>query len=129
MAVHVRNKTSASRRAVASNGITAVTVFTFGTSLVDPDGSASGLGGILKRTRLYNPDTVGHRVKLHLVPSGGALGVDTVIYDNIVGVNCVDYCEFIEEAADGDFLQVVLGEAATTTQVQIKPVVSEMKAT
>lgn len=127
MSVHVRNKTSAARKGVASNGVTLVTVYTFGTNLVDPDGSASGQGGIVKRVRIFNSDTIAHTVKLHLVPNGGSAGNDTLFYNRVLAPGEVDYCSFVDEAADGDFIQVVLGEAISATQVFVKPVVSEMK--
>lgn len=120
----IRYKQPSSDKAVASNGTTAATIYTFGTSLLNPDDSA-GYGGIIDAIDVYNSDTVQHDVKLYLIASGGALADDTLIVRfplpsgqsiRIVGPY---------RAKDSATLQVKLGEAHTSTAVYVKPEVSE----
>lgn len=121
----IRYAQSTGSLGIASNGTTAATVATFGASLLMPDGAA-GNGGILDLARIDNQDTVSHRVELHLVPSGGAVGANTrcenitlapgEVYRHIGG----------ERMPSGATVQVKLGEAHTTNPVYVKCDMSEI---
>lgn len=125
MAVNVRYKQSTGALGIASNGTTAVTVLTFGTSLKGPDGN-SGPGGIVDTVRVYNADTVQHGVELHLVPNGDAAGIDTLI--DKVTLAAGEVYRFIgpERAPDAAMVQIKLTEAHTTNPVYAKADVSEL---
>ena len=121
----IRYKEPTSDKGVASNGTTAATIYTFGTSLLNPDDS-SGYGGVIDAIDIYNSDTVQHDVFLHLIASGGSLGNDTLIKP-IKALPAGEGVRVIGpfRAKDSATLQVKLGEAHTSTAVYVKAEVSE----
>lgn len=126
MAAVIRYRQPASDKAVASNGTSAVTIYTFGTSLLNPDGS-SGLGGIVDAIDVFNSDTVQHDVQLHVIASAGSLGNDTLIRR----INPLPAGQSVRvrgpfRARDSATVQVKLGEAHTATAVFIKTEISEL---
>lgn len=121
----IRYGQSAGALGIASNGTTAVTLYTHGASLKMPD-NASGPGGILDQVRVYNADTIAHRVELHLVPSGGAAGFDTLIENITLGAGEVYRYVGGDRMPSGAFVQIKLGEAIATRQVYAKADVSEI---
>jgi hypothetical protein len=125
MAVNVRYGQSAGALGIASNGTTAVTIYTFGASLKMPDGAA-GPGGIVDKVRLYNADTVVHRVELHLVPNGDTADYDTLIENITLGVGEVFHYAGGDRMPSQATIQIKLGEAHTTRAVYARPDVSEL---
>jgi hypothetical protein len=122
---NIRYKQSTGALGIASNGTTAVTIYTFGTGLVGPDGS-TGPGGIIDRIRVANRDTVAHTVQLHAVPSGDAAGDDTEIDRITLGAGEVYHYIGGDRMPDSAFLQIKLGAAHTTNPVYAKADVSEV---
>ena len=122
---NIRYKQSTGALGIASNGTTAVTIFTFGTGLVGPDG-ATGPGGIVDGIRVYNADTVAHDVELHAVPSGGAVANDTMIDKINLGPGEAYRYKGGERMPDSATLRIKLGAAHTTNPVYAKPDVSEV---
>lgn len=120
----IRYKQPASDKGVASNGTTAVTVYTFGISLVNPD-AAAGYGGILDAVDVYNSDTVQHDVKLYLIANAGSLADDTLIDRFTLGAGQKLRVVGPYRVKDSATLQVKLGEAHTSTAVYVKAEVSE----
>lgn len=120
----IRYKQPASDKAVASNGTTAATVYTFGASLLNPDASA-GYGGVVDAIDVYNSDTVQHDVKLYLIASAGSLADDTLIDRFALPAGQKIRLTGPYRAKDAATLQVKLGEAHTTSAVYVKAEVSE----
>jgi hypothetical protein len=113
---HIRNK----RASHATNGTTLTTIFTHGTSLVDPTGEASGRGGVIDRIKLNNPDTVAHDFHMYLIESGGTAD-ETNRIDDVIAVpagRCVTL-EGPYYSADSAFLQAKLDAVKTTTEPNI----------
>jgi hypothetical protein len=121
----VRYRQSTSGLGIASNGTTAVTLLTFGTPLVGPDGTA-GPGGIIDAIRVHNSDSISHIVELHLVPNADAAGDDTLMERVIVPADTVYRFLGPERAPALSFVQVKLGEAHSATPVYCKIDVSEI---
>lgn len=124
---NVKYKTSTNDVSVASNGTSAVTLYTFGTGLVNPDGSA-GYGGIVEAVNFVNRDTVQHGYRLHLIPDGDALGDDTIIDQGILAAGEAYRYLGPERSKDSGVLQLVLTEAHTTNPVYAKPSLTEITA-
>lgn len=122
---NIRYGQSTGALGIASNGITAVTIYTFGASLKMPD-EASGPGGILDQVRVYNADTIAHRIELHLVPSGGAASWDTLIENITLGAGEVYRYVGGDRMPSSASLQIKLGEAHATLAVYAKADVSEI---
>lgn len=122
---NVRYGQSSGGLGIPSNGTTAATIFTFGASLKMPD-NASGPGGILDQVRVYNADTVQHRVELHLVPNGDSADYDTLIEN--VTLSAGEVYRFVggDRMPSQAIVQIKLGEAHTTRPVYAKADVSEL---
>lgn len=125
MATVIRYGQSTGALGIASNGVTAVTLYTFGTLLLMPNGS-SGAGGIVDQIRVYNHDTVAHIVELHAVPSGDAADFDTLMDRVILQSKEVYRYEGGDRMPSSAFIQIKLGEAHTTSPVYAKVDVSEL---
>jgi hypothetical protein len=109
-----------------SNGTTAATIFTHGTGLKDPDGSASGNGGILNRLVIYNADTVAHDIQIYRIPSGGSAGATNLIERITLPALGIYALEGPFYSLDSGFYQVKLGEAHTTTAVSCQAYYNEL---
>lgn len=121
----IRYKQSVGALGIASNGTTAVTLFTFGTGLKSPD-NATGPGGIIDAIRVFNSDTVAHSTELHAVPSGGAVGNDTMLEKITLGPG--EAYRYIggDRMPDSATVRIKLGEAHTSTPVYGKVEASEV---
>ena len=117
----IRYKQGTSDKSVASNGTTAATVYTFGTGLLNPDGSTAGFGGIVDRIICYNSDTVQHDVQY----SVGAAAADTIIARFTLPSLASVIIPGPFRGKDSVTLQIKLGEAHTSTAVYTKVEVSE----
>jgi len=122
----IRYKQPTSDKAIASNGTAAVTVFTFGTGLLNPDDSASGFGGIIDAIDVYNSDTVSHDCKLYLIASGGSLDDTTLIERFTLPASGKIRIPGPYRCKDSATVQIKLGEAHTSTAVYTKVEVSEI---
>lgn len=122
---NVRYGQSTGGLGVATNGTSAVTVYTFSANLKGPDG-VSGPGGIIDAIRVYNADTVVHTVELHLVPNGDGADFDTLIDSQTVQAGEVYRFVGPERAPSQATIQAKLGEAHTTRAMRVKADVSEI---
>lgn len=121
----IRYGQSAGGLGIASNGVAAVTIFTHGAALKMPDGAA-GAGGIIDQIRVYNADTIAHRVELHLVPAGDAADFDTLMENLTLAPGEVYRYTGGDRMPASAFIQIKLGEAIVTRQVYAKADVSEI---
>lgn len=122
----IKNVTTANGKGTASNGTTAVDVYTAPASLKDPgDNTSPGYGAWCHSLRVYNSDTVLHDVQLHNIPSGQSLGNDTILERINLSAGQAYRWEGKEWLAPSDKIQVKLGEAHTSTAVYVRPQVSE----
>lgn len=122
---NVRYGQSAGALGIASNGATAVTIYTFGANLKMPDGNA-GPGGILDQIRVYNADTIAHIVELHAIPAADAADVDTLIERITLAAKEVYRYVGGDRMPSSAFLQIKLGEAHSTAAVYAKADVTEL---
>ena len=123
----LKNVTTSNGKGIASNGTTAVDIYTAPSGTKDPGGNTSpGYGAWCHAVRLFNSDTILHDVQIHNIPNGQSLGNDTMCERVSLPAGQVIRVLLDKEwLGPQDKLQIKLGEAISSTQVYARPQATE----